>query len=132
MQALILIAHGSRREASNQEVRDLAERLAQLAGERLDLVVPAFLELSEPDIPAAVDRCIEAGATCIRTVPYFLSAGRHVATDIPDELTKVRRRHPDVDIHQSDYLGKHAAIPGILLALALDEADSGRQAQSIA
>ncbi len=46
MQALILVAHGSRREVSNQEVCDLAERLAEEAGERFVLVVPAFLELS--------------------------------------------------------------------------------------
>jgi len=132
MKALILIAHGSRREASNQEVRELAERLAQVTGERFDLVVPAFLELAEPGIPAAVDRCVEAGATSVKAVPYFLSAGRHVATDIPDELEKARCRHPGVVIQQSDYLGKHEAIPGILGTLALDEADSGKQSQSIA
>ncbi len=94
MQALLLIAHGSRREASNQEVRDLAKRLSQAAGKHLDLVVPAFLELAEPDIPRGVDRCVEAGATSVKVVPYFLSAGRHVATDIPDELEKARRQHP--------------------------------------
>ncbi len=120
MQALILVAHGSRREVSNQEVCDLAERLAEEAGERFDLVAPAFLELSGPSIPDAVDRCVEAGATRIRIAPCFLSAGRHVATDIPDELAKARFRYPDVVIHQSDYLGKHEAIPAILLTLALD------------
>jgi len=31
MHALLLIAHGSRREASNQEVRELAARLEQAA-----------------------------------------------------------------------------------------------------
>jgi len=126
MQSLLLVAHGSRREASNREVRDLAERLSQLAGEHFELVVPAFLELADPDISAGVDRCIEAGATSIRVVPYFLSAGRHVATDIPNELDKVRCRHPDVAIRQSDYLGKHATIPGILLTLALDDLHSLR------
>lgn len=132
MQALLLIAHGSRREASNQEVRDLAERLAQVAGEHFDLVVPAFLELAEPDIPGGVDRCVEAGATSVKAVPYFLSAGRHVATDIPNELDKARRQHAHVAIQQSDYLGKHETIPEILLTLALNEADSGTQSQSVA
>ena len=124
MQSLLLVAHGSRRQASNREVRDLAKALSQVAGEKFDLVVPAFLELAEPDIPGGVDRCVEAGASSIRVVPYFLAAGRHVATDIPEELAKARCRYPDIDIRQSDYLGKHASIPAMLLTLALDEADS--------
>ena len=51
MHALLLIAHGSRREASNQEVRELAARLERIAGDRFGRVIPAFLELAEPDIP---------------------------------------------------------------------------------
>ena len=130
MESLLLIAHGSRREASNQEVRDLAERLAQVSGERFGLVVPAFLELAEPDISGGVGRCVEAGATSVVAVPYFLSAGRHVATDIPRELDKARCSYPDVAILQSDYLGRHETIPGILLTLALNGSDTAEQTRS--
>lgn len=120
MHALLLIAHGSRREASNQEVRELAARLEQIAGDRFDRVVPAFLELAEPDIPTGVDLCVESGATTVTAVPYFLSAGRHVASDIPAELEKARSKHRAVTVQQSDYLGKHTSVPGLLLALALE------------
>ena len=122
MKALLLIAHGSRREASNQEVRDLAQRLEQIAGERFDIVVPAFLELAKPDIPTGVDCCVEVGVTQVIAVPYFLAAGRHVVTDIPEELAKAQRRYPGLDLRQSDYLGQHDAIIGILLALAQESA----------
>ncbi len=118
MKALLLIAHGSRREASNQEVRALAQRLAQVAGEHFGRVVPAFLEIAEPDIPGGVDYCVEAGATQVVAVPYFLAAGRHVVADIPEELEKASRRHPGLDLRQSDYLGRHDAITEILLELA--------------
>jgi len=124
VKSLLLIAHGSRREASNQEVRDLTDRLAQVAGERFGLIVPAFLELAEPNIQSGVDRCVAAGATSVKVVPYFLSAGRHVKVDIPEELEKARCRHPGVDILECDYLGRHTAIPDILLKLALSEADT--------
>jgi len=127
MHALLLIAHGSRREASNQEVRELAARLGQIAGDRFDRVVAAFLELAEPDIPSGVDRCVESGATTVTAVPYFLSAGRHVASDIPAELEKARRKHQAVTVHQSDYLGKHASVPGLLLALALEKSGTGAE-----
>jgi len=129
MHALLLIAHGSRREASNQEVRELAARLEQIIGERFDRVTPAFLELAEPDIPTGVDLCVESGTTTITAVPYFLSAGRHVANDIPTELEKAMRKHPAVTIHQSDYLGKHESVPELLLALALDKPETGTRHQ---
>ncbi len=90
MHALLLIAHGSRREASNQEVRELAARLEQIAGDRFDGMMPAFLELAEPDIPTGVGLCVESGATTVTAVPYFLSAGRHVSSDIHAELEKAR------------------------------------------
>jgi len=127
MHALLLIAHGSRREASNQEVRELAARLEQFVGGRFDRVIPAFLELAEPDIPTGVDLCVESGATTVTAVPYFLSAGRHVASDIPAELDKAARKHQALTLLHSDYLGKHESIPELLLALALDSLESGRK-----
>ena len=127
MHALLLIAHGSRREASNQEVRELAARLERIAG---DFVLPAFLELAEPDIPTGVDLCVENGATTVTAVPYFLAAGRHVVSDIPAELEKAMCKHPAVTIHQSDYLGKHESVPELLLALALDKPEASTSHQS--
>jgi sirohydrochlorin ferrochelatase len=118
MTALLLIAHGSRREESNQEVRDLGQRLMQVAGERFESVVTAFLELAEPDIPGGVNRCVATGATQVVAVPYFLAAGRHVITDIPEQLDKARRQHPGLDLRQCDYLGRHDGITEILLAIA--------------
>lgn len=124
MHALLLIAHGSRREASNQEVRELAAEFEQIVGNHFDRVIPAFLELAEPDIPTGVDLCVQAGATDITAVPYFLSAGRHVANDIPTELEKAAREQAAVTIHLTDYLGKHRSIPELLLQLALDKPDT--------
>lgn len=129
MQALLLIAHGSRREASNQEVRDLAARLTEVAGNRFDRVVPAFLELAEPDIPTGVGQCAAAGVTIVTAVPYFLAAGRHVATDIPDELEKASHQYPHLQIQQSDYLGKHESIPELLMTLALGQMGSSVEPQ---
>ncbi len=116
MKAFLLIAHGSKVDSSNDEVRTLASRLA---GEgRFDLVECAFLELAEPSIPQGVQRCIDAGAREVFAVPYFLAAGRHVRRDIPAELQKKRDEHPGVGIHLCDYLGKSGAVVGLLLELA--------------
>ncbi|MCG6934439.1 MAG: CbiX/SirB N-terminal domain-containing protein [Proteobacteria bacterium] len=131
MHALLLIAHGSRREASNQEIRDLASRLERIVGDRFDRVLPAFLELAEPDITTGVDHCVETGATSVTVVPYFLSAGRHVASDIPAELEKAARKHQALTIQLSDYLGKHDSIPELLLMLALDKSAHGAKHEPV-
>jgi sirohydrochlorin ferrochelatase len=59
---LLIVAHGSRREASNDEVRQLAEVISAKAGIRFMLVEPAFLELATPSIPDGIENCIQPGA----------------------------------------------------------------------
>ncbi len=118
MRALLLIAHGSRRAASNDEVRALARELQRRADGQFDRVVPAFLELAEPSIPDGVRECVARGATEIRVVPYFLAAGRHVMTDIPHELAEAAQAHPEASIEISPYLGQHPQVADLLLGLA--------------
>ena len=48
MKALLVVAHGSRREQSNTEIKELAQRIAAQAGQDFDLVECAFLELADP------------------------------------------------------------------------------------
>ncbi|MCC5857026.1 MAG: CbiX/SirB N-terminal domain-containing protein [Ectothiorhodospiraceae bacterium] len=118
MRFLLLIAHGSRRQASNEEVRQLAQRLADQAGNRYGGVRCAFLELAEPDIGQGVEQCIADGASEVLVLPYFLSAGRHVAEDIPRELAPKRARHPGIPIRLLDYAGASEQMPDLLLDLA--------------
>lgn len=120
MRALLLIAHGSRRAASNDEVRELAKRLEGIGTDRFDKVVPAFLELADPDIPSGVGLCSEAGVKEVVVMPYFLSAGRHVAEDIPEELAKAAGRYPGVEIKLCGHIGQHPAMAGLLLQAAED------------
>lgn len=118
MTALLLVAHGSRRVSSNNEIRILAEKLREQAGERFEDVRCAFLELAEPSIPDGIEECIQAGATEIKVLPYFLSAGRHVIEDIPAEVDGKRVAHPGVSIEIVPYLGLAASMPELLLSMA--------------
>lgn len=115
MKALLLVAHGSRREASNEEIRALTRRVAALAGADFGRVECAFLELAEPSIPDGIQRCIDAGADEVVVLPYFLSEGRHVAEDIPAEVRIKQDEHPEANIHIARYLGGADAIPELLL-----------------
>lgn len=118
MHALLLIAHGSRRQASNDEVRELTQALKQQTDEQFQIVECAFLELAEPSIPDGVSACVEKGAESVTVLPYFLSAGRHVVTDIPEELQKAQNKHPQVNIKTAPYLGSAQGISEILLGLS--------------
>ncbi len=114
---LLIVAHGSRRMASNEEVKDLAAKMNADKEDRFAMVSSAFLELAEPSIPEGIERCIQRGATEVRVLPYFLSAGRHVSQDIPAEVDKKRAEHPDVQIVLTSYLGADSAIPNLMLEL---------------
>ena len=114
MTQLLIVAHGSRREASNNEVRQLAHKLNDMS-HQYDAVKPAFLELAEPSIPDGLRAAIVNGATKIVVFPYFLTAGRHVAEDIPAEIQKVIVESPDVEIILAPYLGAADDIANLLL-----------------
>lgn len=118
MNALLLIAHGSRRQASNDEVRELTNILAQDTKDEFSIVECAFLELADPLIPEGVSACVNKGADTVTVLPYFLSAGRHVATDIPEELEKAQALHPNVNIKTAPYLGSAQGISEILIDLS--------------
>jgi len=119
MKALLLVAHGSRRAESNQEVEELTERLRARAGERFAWVGHAFLELAQPSIPEAVAEAAAAGAREVLVLPYFLSAGRHVVKDIPEEVAIALRRHPQLHVQVAPYLGAMAGVSELLLDTAL-------------
>ena len=83
--AVLLIAHGSRHPPANEDLHQLAARLAATGDH--PIVEPPFLELAEPDIAVGGDRCVARGAACVLMVPYFLSEGVHLTRD----LTAARR-----------------------------------------
>ena len=114
MKSLLIVAHGSRREESNNEVRDLVKKLESMDHDFHE-VKPAFLELAEPLIPDGIRAAIANGATKVVVLPYFLSAGRHVVEDIPADVEIVKAEHPDIEISIAPYLGGAAEIPQILL-----------------
>lgn len=120
MKCLLIIAHGSRREASNDEVRKLTSDIARQAGQDFALVDCAFLELAKPSIPDGISACIAKGATHILILPYFLSAGRHVTEDIPTEVSQTQSSYPDVRIDIAPYLGAHDAIAKLMATQARD------------
>ncbi len=125
MKALLLVAHGSRRAESNAEVGRLADELRARAGAEFGWVGHAFLELAEPGIPQGMDQAVAAGATELLVLPYFLSAGRHVVKDIPDEVALGLGEQPQLRVSVAPYLGALPGVSDLLLGTALRMSASG-------
>ena len=123
MKALLIVAHGSRREASNREVRALTERIAEQSGEGWQAVRCAFLELAPPSIPEALESLVREGMREIVVVPWFLAAGRHVQEDIPAEVEKVATAHPEVHIRITPHLGSAQGLTEAVLDLVASSPD---------
>lgn len=118
MKALALIAHGSRRQQSNDEVRHLADKLHTNCAEQYPIVVAGFLELADPLIPASIKLCAEQGATEIIVLPYFLNSGTHVVADIPEIVEDCRSLYPGVDIKIAQHLGGSELMMDLLISSA--------------
>lgn len=112
MKALLIIAHGSRREAANDEIENIANQVRQIHSEtnEYEKVVHAFLEFAEPDIASAVNTCFDSGIREIDVVPYFLVAGLHVIRDIPNQLAACREQYPGLVIRISEHFGVMGSI----------------------
>lgn len=115
MKALLIISHGSRRAASNNEVFALTETLREQAAEMM--VSCAFLEMAEPTVQAAIDALAKDGASEILVFPHFLAAGTHVARDIPNAISEAQARHPKITFQLLPHLGALPGIPGQILNL---------------
>jgi sirohydrochlorin ferrochelatase len=109
--ALLLVGHGSRVRDAARVLNKVAAAIKRRHGRCL--VEAAFLEISEPDVQAGIDRCVEAGAGRILIVPYFLYLGGHVGRDLPDHLGQARLRHPNLEIRIAPHLGYDTRIVAV-------------------
>jgi sirohydrochlorin ferrochelatase len=111
--AVILIAHGSRRQEANDDLTRLAEILRSKSLH--PIVETAYLELAAPDIATAGQRCAAAGATLVKMLPYFLSAGAHVVDDLERHRCDLANRFPQVKFELCPPLGLHPLMVEIVL-----------------
>lgn len=114
MNALIIVAHGSKRESSNNEVIALIEQLKAGMEDQYPIMVTSFLEFAAPSIPEAILQCVDQGASHITLLPYFLSAGKHVHVDIPEQATKAIRGVRKVSIDILPHLGSSTKMLDIM------------------
>lgn len=121
--AILLIAHGSRRPEANDDLRQLAAMLAERCPE--EIIECAYLELTEPTIPQGMQACVDRGATQVRMLPWFLSAGAHVSEDLARYRREFAEAFPGLEIRLCPPIALHPKMVDILLERLQESADGG-------
>ncbi|MGL1902571.1 MAG: CbiX/SirB N-terminal domain-containing protein [Fibrobacterales bacterium] len=105
MKTVIIIAHGSRRNASNEEFINFVSQIETEHRSSVCTIAHAFLELSEPTLNQAIESAIHQGSTTIDILPYFLNAGVHVERDIPKLMSEAQATYPKCRFTTLPYIG---------------------------
>jgi sirohydrochlorin ferrochelatase len=116
MNALLIVAHGSPRPEANEDVIALTDVVRSRG--IYPIVILGYLDCNQPDVPAAIDACVAAGATSIVAVPYFLHSGKHFLIDVPEMLAAGAERH-GITIAMGDYVGHEPQLADVLRDRAL-------------
>ncbi len=109
---LIIVDHGSRREESNQMLEQFVEMFREHSP--YQIVEPAHMELAEPSIATAFDRCVARGARRVLVAPYFLSPGKHWKKDIPELTLQAAEKHPGVGWVVGAPIGLHPLMAELI------------------
>ena len=114
MKAILLIDHGSRRDAANEMMDCMANLVQAMAGP--DVIARyAHMELARPSIEAGLRSCVEAGATEVICFPYMLSPGKHSTGDIPRMVAAAAMAFPALEVRVTNALGVHEKLAELIL-----------------
>ena len=102
---IVIVDHGSRLTESNRMLEELASLFASRFAQEYSVVEPAHMEIAEPSIAAAFDRCVQRGARRVVVCPFFLGPGKHWTQDIPRLTATAAAKHPGVAFHVTQMLG---------------------------
>ena len=114
MKALIIIAHGSKKDLSNNEFKSMVEKIKG-KNNSYDFVETAFLELAQPSIEDATKKLINEGVKEFYYYPFFLNSGRHVLNDIPEIIDTLKENYPTLNFNLLTHFGKSKFIEEIIL-----------------
>lgn len=108
---ILLVGHGSRNRAGNDEIERFA---AELRARRPEWRIEAcFIEYADVLLDTGLDRAA-AGAARVIVIPFILNAAGHVKMEIPAAIEHARERHPGVAFECTRHLGMGREIFKVL------------------
>jgi sirohydrochlorin cobaltochelatase len=111
--AVLLCGRGSSDPDANADLHKVARLLWE--GRPWPLVEACYVGITDPRLPAGLERCRRLGARRIVTVPYFLFTGRLVER-IRAQCAAYAAGHPELDVRVAGYLGPDERVARLVLA----------------
>lgn len=122
---IVVIDHGSRKDASNQLLVELVTRFRSRS--EYTIVEAAHMEIVAPSLASAVRSCVEQGATTVIIHPYFLAPGRHASEHIPMMAREAAAEFPDLNCIVTAPIADHMLMLQVMqdrIDQALNKSDS--------
>lgn len=113
--ALLIIAHGSRRADANRYLEKLPAELEADIKDRFLKVACAYLQFNGPYAWDTISELVQEGVRHIVIFPFFLSAGGHVTSDIPELIQQAEAQFPDVVFETITFLGGLKGLKDLIL-----------------
>ncbi len=104
----LIVGHGTRNEIGQNQVRELFGQITRNSGPAClpaESSALAFLELAEPDIPAAMAQLHQHGVRDLVVVPILLFSAGHAQHDIPNVVQAACDQYGMRILRQSRSLG---------------------------
>jgi len=115
--ALIIMAHGSRRAAANEEFFNLVKKIGNEtsgAAQKYCVILPALLEQAPPTL-LQVCQNLPENVSHIDVYPLFFNQGRHVEKDIPAQVAEVMDALPEKSVQLLTYFGQSDGLAALVL-----------------
>ena len=103
MKAILVLAHGSREKQTLDRLESITEMTkAQLPNAMIEV---AYMEFCNINLEKGLNMLVDRGAKEIVVVPYILFEGIHIREDVPAEIKKFLKNHPDITVTMGKTLG---------------------------
>jgi energy-coupling factor transporter ATP-binding protein EcfA2/sirohydrochlorin ferrochelatase len=109
---VVLVGRGSSDPDATSDLYKLARLLAD--GRGLGFVEPAFIQVTQPDVPAALERARRLGARTIVVAPLFLFTGVLVPR-VYRQAEAWAAEHPELDVRGAAHLGPDRRLARVVL-----------------
>ncbi|MDM5225390.1 sirohydrochlorin chelatase [Cytobacillus sp. NJ13] len=129
MKAVLYIGHGTRSKKGAAEANFFIGSVMKKVDAPIQKL--CFLELTEPDIEAGFEYCVQEGAAEIVIVPLFLLAAGHIKQDIPEALAPLITKYSAITVRMADPFGVQDSILDAITELVTAETQPIRSDDSL-
>ncbi len=116
---LVLLAHGSKDPRWREPFESLFLKVRR-DGERVKL---AYMEFIGPTLFEVADECVREHVKHIQILPLFMAAGAHLATDVPEQVTMLRERYPQLHIETLPPIGEDPRMMSLMRHMIMEKLD---------